>query len=72
MKGKKIELVEKAKSAEISCVNTKCKYWNNLFSQNCSAGTKNEGPFIEYCSNYIPERDKILEMEKDDVPNQSR
>ena len=34
MKGKRMELVERAKSAEIPCANTKCKYWNNLFSQN--------------------------------------
>ncbi|MHA1396124.1 MAG: hypothetical protein ACTSSF_00140 [Candidatus Heimdallarchaeaceae archaeon] len=66
MKGKKMELVERAKSAETPCINTKCKYWNNLFSQNCSAGTKNGGPFIEYCSNYIPE----LEMEKGNESNQ--
>ena len=65
MKGKKIELVERAKSAEIPCVNTKCKYWNDLFSQNCSAEANNGEPFIEYCSNYIPKEDKILEMEKE-------
>jgi len=55
MKDKKMELIERAKSAGISCINMKCKYWNKLFSQNCSAGTKEGGPFIEYCLNYVPE-----------------
>ena len=62
-KVKQLEIIERAKSAGISCINTKCKYWNNLFSQNCSLGTKEGGPFIEYCNSFIPERIVKIEDE---------
>lgn len=44
------------KNEGIPCKVLKCKYYDISYEQNCSAGDRDDNPFLPFCDIYEPER----------------